>query len=41
MTHDHINFSQEFETYMVEHSLQKKEIQLTECTCSKSWEERQ
>ena len=31
-----INFLQEFETYMVEHSLQNKEIKLTECNCSKS-----
>ena len=36
MRHNHINFLQEFETYMVEHSLQNKEIQLTECTCSQN-----
>ena len=34
MGHDHTNFLQEFETYMVEHSLQNKEIPLPECTCS-------
>ena len=32
MSRDHINFLQEFEAYMAEHSLQNKEIQPTECT---------
>ena len=36
MSHDHINFLQESETYMNEDTLQNKEIQLTEFTCSKS-----
>ena len=36
MSHSHINFLQEFEIYIVEHSLQNKEIQLTEYNCSKS-----
>ena len=41
MSLDHINFLQEFGAYMAEHSLQNKEIQLTECTCSKSEEDKE
>ena len=41
MSHNHINFFQKFETYLVKHSLQNKEIQLTECTCSKSEKDKQ
>ena len=41
MGHNYINFHQEFETCIVEHSLQNEEIQLNECTCSKSEEDRQ
>ena len=41
MSHDHLNFLQEFETQTVEHSLQNKEIQLTKCTCSKSSDDKQ
>ena len=40
MSHNHTSFLQEFETYVVEHSLHNKEIQLTECICSKSLENR-
>ena len=41
MSLNHIFFFKEFETYLVEHSLQNKEIQLTECNCSKSEEDSQ
>ena len=36
MSHDRKNFLQEFETYVIEHSLKNKDINLAEYTCSKS-----
>ena len=36
MSRDRKNFLQEFETYVVEHSLKSKGINLTEYTSSKS-----